>query len=349
MIRAANHEKNQLRKVRYAYIAAQLFETKGSKDLALYYYNSIVELNWQAPRKFWINAKINSLRLSHEKEDTQFVQPIEELLKVYENKMFSHSLNRAIGEHYLSKKNDSLVKIYLTKSLKSMGIDNSTRKANYRDLADLNFEKGNYLETGSYLDKLLPLYEENSVAYKKLKRKRDNLSEVIIYERTLQQTDSLISLMSLSKREQLQFFEEYINKQRAIEEKNLEKQSKKKQFQFQNNVKNAFYFYNPRLVLKGQQMYKANWGDRPNVDNWRQAAVIQNALNTTKKTRDRVLKKAVFIQQTPESYLEALPQKPKTKDSIIRVNQKAYLQLGLIYKEKFEDFPLAAARLETLL
>ena len=95
-------------------------------------------------------------------------------------------------------------------------------------------------------------------------------------------------------------------------------------------------------------MYKANWGDRPNVDNWRQAAVIQNALNTTKKTRDRVLKKAVFIQQTPESYLEALPQKPKTKDSIIRVNQKAYLQLGLIYTRKIWGLSISCSKIRIL-
>jgi hypothetical protein len=140
MIRAANHEKDQTRRVRYAYITAQLFEIKESKDLALYYYNLIVELNWQASRKFWINAKINSLRLSHEDKNTPFVQPIKELLKIYENKRFSHTLNRALGTHYLSKNNDSLVYLYLTKSLKANEIDNPTKKVNYRDLADLNFK-----------------------------------------------------------------------------------------------------------------------------------------------------------------------------------------------------------------
>ena len=347
--RAALKAPKRKLKARYLFITGQLFERLGKKDSAIWAYQEIIALKRRVPRKFSIQAKIKKTLLDSSALFEDRVQTLYDLIKNFENLPYQHVLNRSIGTLYLQEDQDSTALVYFEKSLQSPSIDSFTQIENYQDLAEYNFEKGNYLETGSYLDKLLPLYEENSVAHKKLKRKRDNLSEVIIYERTLQQTDSLISLMSLSKREQLQFFEEYINEQRAIEEKNLEKQSKKKQFQFQNNVKNAFYFYNPRLVLKGQQMYKANWGDRPNVDNWRQAAVIQNALNTTKKTRDRVLKKAVFIQQTPESYLEALPQKPKTKDSIIRVNQKAYLQLGLIYKEKFGDFPLAAARLETLL
>ena len=199
------------------------------------------------------------------------------------------------------------------------------------------------------LDKLLPLFDEKSIAYKKLKRKRDNLSEVVIYEKTIQKTDSLLSLISLTKKDQLKFFQNYIDEKQSKAEEVLAAQSKKNQSLIQKNTQNAFYFYNPKVVLKGRQTYKANWGNRPNVDSWRNAASLQNISINATVDSERSKKKVVFLQETPESYVMALPKKESSKDSITNLNRKAYLQLGMIYKEKFSDFPLARKRLETLL
>ena len=55
--RAGNHEKNIDQKVRYKYITAQINERIGNQDLALFYYQSIVKMNWNTQRKFWINSK----------------------------------------------------------------------------------------------------------------------------------------------------------------------------------------------------------------------------------------------------------------------------------------------------
>ena len=52
---------------------------------------------------------------------------------------------------------------------------------------------------------------------------------------------------------------------------------------------------------------------------------------------------------TVDYYLKKLPGTPKQKDSIVRNRNFAYYQLGLIYKQKFKEYPLAAKRLEQLL
>ena len=352
MTRASNHEKNQLRKVRYAYITAQLHETKGSKDLALYYYNSIVELNWQVPRKFWINAKINSLRLSHEKEGIPFVQPIHELLKVYENKTFSHSLNRALASHYSSKNKDSLVKIYLTKSLHSQGIDNPTRKVNYRDLADLNFKNKNYLLTGNYLDSLIPLLSKESIIKNKTQRELDNLSDVIFFENQFKYTDSLLTLLGLNKAEQIKFFEEFLKNKREAELKKIEFVSAKKKSNLFLNKKStpSFYFYNPTLVLKGKQYYASTWGKRPNIDNWRNK--IQAQFNNTSfqenKTKNEYKISKIEIESV-NFYINQIPKSLGLKDSLKQKNHQAALKLGLIYKEKYKDKELSIKNLTYLI
>jgi hypothetical protein len=41
---------------------------------------------------------------------------------------------------------------------------------------------------------------------------------------------------------------------------------------FTNNSKGDWYFYNASLKSKGASEFKAKWGNRANVDNWRRAA-----------------------------------------------------------------------------
>ena len=352
MIRAANHEKDQTRRVRYAYITAQLFEIKESKDLALYYYNLIVELNWQASRKFWINAKINSLRLSHEDKDTPFVQPIKELLKIYENKRFSHTLNRALGTHYLSKNNDSLVYLYLTKSLKANEIDNPTKKVNYRDLADLNFKNKKYVLTGNYLDSLIPILTSESLIKIKTQRERDNLSDIIFFEKQFNDSDSLLRLLSLDKLGQIKFFEDFLANKRELEFqkiKTIEEKKRRNRF-LKTKPKSSFYFYNPSLVLRGKQSYASTWGRRPNIDNWRNKVQAQyNNINTQKTNKKNDFQASKIEIESVDFYIKQIPKSQNVIDSLEKQTYQASLKLGLIYKEKYKDKELSIKNLKYLI
>ena len=352
MVQAANHEKNQSRKVRYAYIAAQIFEIKESKELALGYYNSIVKLNWQAPRKFWINAKINSLRLLHEKNQSPFVSPIIDLLKIYENKMFSHTLNRALGIHYLAKEKDSLVKIYLTRSLKSIGIDAPTRKINYRDLADLSFNNKKYLLTGKYLDSLLQILPGENIIKKKTQRERDNLSDVIFFENQFQATDSLIVLLSLSNLEQRKFFQKFLLNKRKKEVKELESSiiDRKNNSFLKRSSRTSFYFYNPSLVLRGQQIYASTWGKRPNIDNWRNKTQVQFKSISVQKSKGSAGPVISRIEiESVDFYMNQIPKDSDIMESLVEKNHQAALKLGLIYKEKYKDKRLSIKNLNYLI
>ena len=82
----------------------------------------------------------------------------EKLAKNYENFIFDHWINRAIGIHYFQQKQDSLGEYYLGQSLRSENLDLPTKRANYRDLANFNFAGGNYVLTGAYLDSLQKHY-----------------------------------------------------------------------------------------------------------------------------------------------------------------------------------------------
>ena len=162
-------------------------------------------------------------------------------------------------------------------------------------------------------------------------------------------TDSLLHLMAMDTSAQRQFFETYLE---AKKERLLAAAAKAAEAQekgFFGGKKSSFYFYNPTLVAQGQQYFQATWGNRPNVDNWRDSqAIVANTLNTESNP---VAEAGVqpLVLETVDFYLNSIPKTAEEKDSLQDLNAQALLQLGMVYKEKFRNNALATLRLEALL
>ena len=140
---------------------------------------------------------------------------------------------------------------FYNKSLKSPGVDTATRMANYRELADYYFEKGVYLNTGAYLDSLLRVIPEEGRLKKTTQRERDGLDEVIELETIIRSTDSILTLTALSKEEQLNYYQDHIDRKGA---KNGNRRRKKGLLAL-THISNNFYFYNNRLLVSGRQAF----------------------------------------------------------------------------------------------
>ena len=350
--RASISAKKNKDKGRYYFLTGQLFENLQKPDSALWAYEQVVGFNRKIPRKYWINAKIKQLHIRSIRDSIDPVESLEKLNKNYENEIFDHWINRALGLHFFGAKNDSLGAYYLSKSLKSINIDLPTKAANYRDMADFNFANGKYVLTGAYLDSLLPLIPEATLAKRTTQRERDNLDGVIKYETVVRKTDSILQLLSMDKVDQVKYFEYFIKEKEAKALAQVTQQEKGVfSFLSKGGKTNQFYFYNPKLVVRGQQEFLSSWGNRPNTDNWAIAAainpVIQN--NQSTLTQEKNIEQENFFVEKPESYINALPKTTEAIDSIKKANQNAYLQLGMIYKEIFKNNKLAEDRLTHLI
>jgi hypothetical protein len=348
---AALTAKNNRDKGRYYFLTGQLYESIKKPDSALWAFEQVVGLKRRTPRKYWINAQIKRLQIRSIRDSLDPMDSYEKLAKNYENYIFDHWINRAIGIHYFQQKQDSLGEHYLSQSLKSENLDLPTKQANYRDLANFNFAGGKYLVTGAYLDSLLNTLPEETLIKRRTQRERDNLDGVIKYENIAQTTDSLIYLSSLNKEAQIEYFQKYIEEKAA---KALAKVATEEKgifpFFSKGAQANTFYFYNPKLVVQGQQKFLSTWGDRPNSDNW----AIASAISSMGEQREGIQeeeqsKNETFFVEKPQNYVDALPQTKAEIDSIKKLNQNAYLQLGMIYKESFKNYVLTQDRLEHLI
>ena len=347
--RAANLEPKRKNKARYLFISGQLLEKLKLKDSACVEYDQISKLKRKAPRNILIQAKIKKILLKSILTPNEKRNQIEKLLKNYENEPFEHKIYRAIAKTYLQEGKDSLALVYFQKSLQAPLIDSFTGIENYQDLAAYYFKNGFYLKTGQYLDKLLPFFEVSTSRYNQLKRQRDNLTDIILYEQIVKDTDSILGILSMSKNEQIEYFKNHIKEKQLIIKKINKDSSDNRRVQSSKKSEGSFYFYNPNLILQGKQNYLAKWGNRPNVDNWRSAFAIENISLTNKNTSADLNRKSQKFKITPESFVLSLPKTKVERDSIKMINHKAYLQLGMIYKEKFKNFYLAKSRLDYLI
>lgn len=120
-----------------------------------------------------------------------------------------------------------------------------------------------------------------------------------------------------------------------------------------NNASNVFYFYNQSTVAFGKIEFKKKFGNRALGGNWRMPANRTDVATDEENNDDTKTTEEVAVVETPQYmaafYIEMLPKNQTEIDSIAKERNFAYYQLGLIYKEKFKEYPLASNKLEQLL
>lgn len=344
---AAETQKRKDLQVRYQYIQAQLLEQQNRPQEAQEKYNSIVALNRKAPRVFWIQAKLQSARLEAQQNNKSPMESLERLAKAYENQTYLHLIRQAQARYLRAQGDDSLAVVFYNKSLQSPYIETISQAANYRDLATLFYAQGQYLSSGSYLDSLLQTLPEGKNKKRTL-RERRGLDEVIGLETIIERNDSILRLTALNPEEQYAFFSNSIAQKRAQELEAVEEE-KKSFFRFSGKEASNFYFYNPRLLVSGRQSFRATWGNRPNTDGWNRLSNLKQQIDDLPQAQQTTTTATGFFIETPEYLVQSLPTDPSFIDSLRNQRRQAQLDVGILYKERFDDRILAEKRFTSVL
>jgi tetratricopeptide (TPR) repeat protein len=300
-------------KSRYQFILGQLYEEMGLKDSAFATFQSVIDMNRKSARQYVIQAHAKQARqFDFEKGDTiAFLKKFHKLLEDRENRPYLDVLNHQMALFYDSGKNYEQAKKYYNQSLKKKSSDVYLTVSNYRNLADIYFNAAKYVTAGKYFDSTLVMLKPRTREFNLIKKKRENLDDVIKYEAIAQRNDSIISIFKMSDSEKTTYYENYISKlkkedelkkilaekQARIQENEsqsegkeasdlqpIENPSGKKNISAQQQALNApssgkqsaFYFYNPTTVAFGKVEFRKIWGERELQDNWRMSTSNKN-------------------------------------------------------------------------
>nr|WP_091607863.1 hypothetical protein [Maribacter dokdonensis] len=361
---ASHYTKKNPEKGRYYYIIGQLYNQLGYKDSANYAFDKVIELNRKSPRIYMINAKIEKLKNTQVTDENK-EEILEYLTKMElnrENRPYLDGIYRQLAEFHLEQESDSLAILYFNKSLRASQNKPKLNALNYENLAEYNFDESIYKPAGAYYDSVLTNLNENTKKFRAIKKKRDNLEDVIKYEDIVHYADSVITVYQMPKDEQLAYFGKHIEELQKAKEAAQKKEKERitDGFAAFNNSKGGkenkgkFYFYNITSLGYGQNDFKNRWGNRELTDDWRWSdkSLINSeniALQNAPGANDSISVVSEDEKFSLDYYMDRLPTDVAIIDSLKTERNFANYQLGLIYKEKFNENLLAAEKLENVL
>ena len=377
---AAENTKVKSEKARFHFIRGQLYNEMKEKDSANMEFDAIIEMHRQVPRAFYINAHLERSYNFDELngDEMAFQEYLTELEENRENRPFLDKIYYRIAEFHRNRASDSLAEAYYNKSLRKTTSDKYLRALNYETLGNMYFDRNSYKTAGAYYDSTMTAMVQNSKPFRIIKRKRENLDDVIYYEDIARANDSILYIISLPKEEQLAIYTKYAEdlKAKALEEEKQKEEELRKQEIRKNTATNtikdnnrkasispkglpgeftqkgggnsSFYFYNPTTVAYGKNEFLKLWGERKLQDNWR-LSKQRSDIKTTEKQEGISKISGQEERYNPETYIASLPTKKAAIDSIAKERNFAYYQLGIIYKEKFRELELSKSRFEDLL
>ena len=347
---------------RYWFITGQLYTRLGKKDSANLAFDEVLDLNRKTPRIYLINSEIAKLQNTDlsSAEKAVVLERLIQLSKNRENRPFLDKIYFQLAEFHYNQDSTRLAVQYYNQSLQEPSQNLYLQSLDYQTLGNINFDAANFEVAGAYYDSTLEKLAQNTREYRIIKKKRDNLNDVIFYENLARNNDSILHLASLSEEEQLQVFKDYTAglKEKALSEaeKPAQQEAATNFFEKKRNPGmpgvpptpgNSFYFYNPTTVAYGKQEFFRLWGERKLADNWRTGSEMNFSSNLDSIGRVEVVKNNPVYD--PATYLERIPKDPAVLDSLSQELNYADYQLGLIYREKFNENILAAQRLEAML
>ena len=349
--------KKRKERARYYFILAQLNYEIGNLPEASLLYKKVIKMN--PPYEMAFNAKINRATAFRggADESEEIKKDLKKMLKDEKNEEFKDQIYYALANIEFAENNEPEAIKYYKLSTQTSVSNNNQKAISFLSLADIYIVKPEYLLAGSYYDSTMQYLDVEYIDYETISKKAENLGELIVHLKEVQLQDSLQTVASWSEKKRNNYINELIKE--VIEEekrKKEEEESGYNPYDNENNTNNnqnqggKWYFYNPSLISRGQNIFKQKWGsNRKLEDNWRRKnkSMTGNFGDDDEKPEDEDSTR-VSDNKSREFYLQDLP----LNDSLMEIsNQKiidALFNAGEVYEKRINDYEAAIETYEDL-
>ena len=359
--------KDKKLKARYAFILGQIYEMTGRTAEAYKIFKEIEKLHPDYELEF--NAKLKILKNYQGASDDYALQQLKKLLDEEKYDEYQDRIYFTMGEIMLNKGNTNDAIAYYNKSI-AANTNNAPLKAKtYLRLAELNFDKQDYVMSKNYYDSTLMVLDKNDEEYQDIKRLANNLNGIAKNIQIIELQDSLIRISKMSKEEQRELALQL--KKKRLEEKKLAEEKKKKQasknsmkrasmpasqipdmvpggMMRRNQPKSSFFAYNPNAVKTGKQEFEKKWGNIRLEDNWRRSNRSDSDYADGDENNEDIDEVSITDAEV-SNLLKAVPKTPEQLEQAHSKIKNAMLELGILYRDKLQNYKKSAEILEKLL
>ena len=367
--KALKFTRRKARRTRYTYILAQLYEETNQMEKAGKKYRDVIKMN--PPYEMTFNARINlagtfTAGANNAKEiNTQ----LRKMLKDEKNQDFLDQIFYALGDLELKQGNEIQAIEYFSLSARKSTTNMNQKGLSYLTLGDIYYCGRNYPLAQAYYDSCLQNISPDYDKYEELSNITISLTGLVENLRIYELEDSLQRLALLPENERIKIVDEIIADLIAREEEERKKMQDEQldaQFgtmmSYQGSTRpvtgdeaGKWYFYNLNAKSFGQPEFRMKWGNRRLEDNWRrknkQTVEVFEMAEQIEMENDSVVQTptAIINTKSREYYLRNIPLTDSMKNTSHGKLSEALYNLGLIYRNDFNDLQKSTNSFEELL
>jgi hypothetical protein len=359
---------NQLEKARWEYLVGQLYELGGNfKEAETYYAKTI---GHTTDLILEVYARLATIRVNKDGGENYIDKNISELLKMAKRDKYvdyRDIIYYMAAQMELERNNVDGALALLQKSAQVPSNDPSIRNKAFLQIAELTLSKKQYQLSYNFHDSLD--LQDPALADKAemLTNRKTWLQKVADNLAIINREDSLQRIAAMPEDQRRSFVRSVVRdlrRKQGLKDEPLTTGSiagmpTEPQSLFSNSGggKGDWYFYNAASKQKGQADFKARWGNRPNVDNWRRSANISGlsqskndakaaaaALNDKNRRAGNTLPQEITFDALYAD-LPLTPEAIKTSDSTISA---ALFEAGKTFIQEAEDCTEGTNSLERL-
>jgi tetratricopeptide (TPR) repeat protein/outer membrane protein assembly factor BamD (BamD/ComL family) len=370
-------------KIRLNFLLGQVYARAGKKDLAYKAYQAAGN-NSSATYRTKFNARIQQSEVYTGQDITKEVNALKRMTRYDRNKEYLDQIYYAIGNLYLTRKDTTnAIANY------ELAVEKSTKGGINKALAQLTlgglyYERQLYAKAQPCYSEAVSVIPDTYPNYQTIKRRSDVLDELAVYSQNVELQDSLLRLAAMTPEQQMTIINKIIDELKEKEKKEAEEAARQEymankdanslndqntqSFQISSGD-DSWYFYNTATKNAGKTAFQKSWGNRKLEDDWRRrnkqtfsfndfgsdenqdgaddAAPNDSVADASPQDEETLKKEA--DPHFPEYYLKQIPKTDQEKQTSNDIIQEGLYNMGVILKDKMEDFGSAEHEFESLL
>lgn len=372
-------------KPRLNFLLGQIYTLAGDKEQAYKAFKKAAGSSSTSYRAQF-NARIKQSEVFTGTDIMPEVKALKRMARYDRNKEYLDQVYYAIGNLYLSRGDttNAIANYELAVEKSTRGaIDKAIAQIT---LGALYYDRHLYAKAQPCYSEAVPLLPESWPDLATLRRRSDVLDELALYSQNVELNDSLLRLSAMTPEQQRAVVDKIIEELKKKEKEEADAAAREEflanrdamgqglqsntapQTFTMNNGDDSWYFYNTATKNAGRTQFQRKWGNRKLEDNWRRRNKASFDFNDfggdnadaegedteqTEEAETDEQEKADAEKENdphfPEYYLKQIPKTDAERQTANDIIQEGLYNMGVILKDKMEDFPAAESEFNRLL
>jgi len=371
--KAVDNVANRQEKARREFLIAQMYLLAKNNQEAINWYNKAASHTLDPIMEVYAN--LNSINAYSDVSDTLLQQKINALLKlVHKDRYVTNRdiIYFALAQMEMQRNGKIAAKMYLHKSVESSVSNAHQKSRSFLMLADLNYDTKDYIDAAHAYDSITVGYLATESDKNRVQLRIPALKIITQGLQDIHVEDSLQTIAAMPKAQQdavIKKMARQLRKQQGLKDEENATPNNNPAVRGGTGATDLFatpsssggtewYFNNTTLKGQGYNSFRTQWGNRPNVDNWRrQSAVDKAAAANLSKKPAKGDSTAAGANAKPEeedntgSFSALYKNLPTTPELLKASNDKIAKALftdGQAFQDKLEDYNAAINAYDTL-